>query len=373
MQWKRERFWRTADGEIRFEATERFDIDPAGEPEWIAAEQSNSTMIVGRSAVLKLLRKVAPGIHPDAEMARYLADHGFANVPPILGTVKRYENGEESLLMLVQAFAYNQGDGWQWTLGALERLVGTAEPSFANYRHFAENLGRRLAEMHAVLGRDTSEEAFKPETMTLEDADKLGGRIKGELDKAIGRLRGTTLEPEALEHVDYLLANRDQLIERIGEAARLAEGRQRTRIHGDLHLGQVLVTGDDIMIIDFEGEPTRPLSERRAKDMPARDVAGILRSFDYAAAFARRNRPVGAETWEERAEESTDMFRSIAVESFLRGYSEQGDPDPLLSLFILEKAAYEVSYEAANRPDWIGVPTAGLARAARELLAGETA
>jgi maltose alpha-D-glucosyltransferase/alpha-amylase len=133
----------------------------------------------------------------------------------------------------------------------------------------------------------------------------------------------------------------------------------------------VLVTGNDVMIIDFEGEPTRPMAERRTKDLQARDVAGLVRSFDYAAAMAERTRPAGGETWEARASEGVAMFRSRALESFLSGYFGEAEPDPLLDLFVLEKAAYEVSYEAANRPDWIGVPAAGLARTARVLLSGE--
>ncbi|WP_206436020.1 maltose alpha-D-glucosyltransferase [Altericroceibacterium xinjiangense] len=359
-------------GELRFEATDAFDLAPDAEPEWIAAEQSNSTMILGRAAVLKLLRKLAPGIHPDAEMVRYLAANGFANVPPILGTVKRVERGQETLLIIAQAFVYNQGDGWQWTLGALERLASDTDWTFSNYENFAENLGRRLAEMHEVLARQTDDPAFAPETMDLGEADKLGGRVKGEVDKAIERLRSADLEGDAGEEARFVIDNRDALIQRIGEAARRAEGRSRTRIHGDLHLGQVLVTGSDVMIIDFEGEPTRPLEERRAKDLAARDVAGMVRSFDYAAGMAERARPAGSDTWEAQAHERASLFRSSATDAFLRGYCREGAPDPLLDLFILEKAAYEVSYEAANRPDWIGVPAAGLARAARNLLAGDT-
>ncbi len=358
-------------GDLRFAATGDFDLKPDAEPEWVAAEQSNSTMILGRRAVLKLLRKVAPGVHPDAEMVRYLTDHGFANVPPILGTVTRCSDGEETLLMLAQAFVYNQGDGWQWTLGALERLASDTELSFGNIENFAHNLGRRLAEMHGVLARDADDPAFAPEAMTLGDADKLGGRIKGEVDKALERLRGAEFEGHLADQVSELVASRDALIERIGEVARRAEGRCRTRIHGDLHLGQVLVTGSDVMIIDFEGEPTRPLAERRAKDLPERDVAGLLRSFDYAAAVAEHNRPATAELGDVHAAEATAQFRTRSRAAFLSGYCGEAQPDPLLDLFVLEKAAYEVSYEAANRPDWIAVPAEGLATAARKLLAGD--
>jgi maltose alpha-D-glucosyltransferase/alpha-amylase len=362
----------TDGGVLRFAATPRFDIDPEAEPEWIAAEQSNSTMIVGQTAVLKLLRKVTPGVHPDAEMVGYLADNGFGNVPPVLGTVTRVADGEETLLMLAQAFVYNQGDGWAWTLGALERLATDTDWSFSNYENFAANLGRRLAEMHQVLATPTDNPDFAPERIGPAEAQALGERVTAELDKALGRLSSAELDDKARAKADALARQRDQLAARIAEVARGAEGLSRTRIHGDLHLGQVLVTGSDVMIIDFEGEPTRPLAERRGKDHPLRDVAGLVRSFDYAAAVAETLRPAGAESWQERAEEGAEMFRSRAIESFLEGYHGEEQPGPLLSLFILEKAAYEVSYEAANRPDWIGVPVRGLARAARDLLSEET-
>ncbi|MBC7158539.1 MAG: maltose alpha-D-glucosyltransferase, partial [Porphyrobacter sp.] len=358
-------------GELRFAATPRFDIDPEAEPEWIAAEQSNSTMAVGQAAVLKLLRKVTPGIHPDAEMAGYLADHGFANVPPVLGTVTRIENGEPTLLMLAQAFVYNQGDGWQWTLNALERLASDIDWSFSNYENFAANLGRRLAEMHRVLARATDDPAFAPEIIAAGDAQALGERVAAGFDTALGRLASAPLDETAAADAAFLAARRDAIVARIAEVAGVAEGQCRTRIHGDLHLGQVLVTGHDVMIIDFEGEPTRPLAERRAKDHPLRDVAGMIRSFDYAAAVAEDMHPAGADSWEERRQQGAEMFRRRAVESFLEGYGGDAKGDPLLSLFVLEKAAYEVSYEAANRPDWIAVPARGLARAARALIGVE--
>src|SRR5690606_38830899 len=164
--------------------------------------------------------------------------------------------------------------------------------------------------------------------------------------KALERLGASRLAEGEVEFGEYLASHRPVLIERIGEVARIAAGRSRTRIHGDLHLGQVLVTGNDVMIIDFEGEPTRPLSERRAKDLPERDVAGILRSFDYAAAVAERSRPAGADTWEARAEKGAVKFRHRAAEAFLQGYGSERRSDPLVALFSLEKAAYEVSYEA---------------------------
>ena len=354
---------------------DRGDIAPDAEPEWLSAEQSNSSMILGRSAVLKLLRQIQPGVHPDAEMVRYLTANGFANTPAILGEVRLEQGEDSSLLMLLQRFVWNQGDGWNWTLGMLERLATEADDSFANYDNFAGNLGRRLAEMHTVLAGPSDDPAFAPERMTLADADALSGRVEGQLDKALGLLGRATLEEDDTQaYAAWLQENRQRVMDRVRSVARAAEGRERTRIHGDLHLGQVLVTGSDVMIIDFEGEPARPLAERRAKDLPLRDVAGVLRSFDYAAAVGERNRPAASETEQDRTRERYAALRESAVSAFLRGYrgKEGAESEPLLDLFLLEKAAYEVAYEAANRPDWIDVPVAGLARAARQLLEGGT-
>ncbi|BBC73439.1 alpha-amylase [Altererythrobacter sp. B11] len=363
----------TEGGEVVFEALVPEALAVDLEPEWLAAEQSNSTMVLGQKVVLKLLRKLASGMHPDAEMVRYLSGHGFANVPAVVGTVKRVSpEGEETLLMMAQAFVYNQGDGWQWTLGTLERLATDTDRSFTNYENFAANLGQRVREMHDVLARPTDDAAFAPERVAGTDAEALAERVNAELDRALARLGERELSDEAAVEASWLASQRDRIADRVTALAKGAVGRMRTRIHGDLHLGQVLMTGHDVMIIDFEGEPARPLAERRAKGMAARDVAGMLRSFDYAAAVAERNRPAGAETWEVRAEQRTDLFRDHAERAFLKGYYGEETPDPLLPIFLIEKAAYEILYEAANRPEWLSLPLGGLARAARDLLGGET-
>jgi len=357
-------------GALRFVGTAELDIGTDASPEWIGAEQSNSTMVLGKRAVLKLLRKVRPGIHPDAEMVRYLCAHGFENVPAVLGEVWLDQDEVSSLIMLVQRFVYNQGDGWAWTLGLLDRLATDADWNSSNYENFAHNLGRRLGEMHIVLARPSDEPAFAPELLTTADADRLSRRIEGELDKALGLIKAITLEGHDAAAAAYLLDHYSELRVRIRDVARNAEGRTRARVHGDLHLGQTLVMGSDVMLIDFEGEPVRTLDERRAKDLPERDLAGMLRSFDYAAAVAKRVRPALAESQEVRSDARYEDFRRSAAEAFLGGYRSvsAATDEPLLNLFVLEKAAYEIVYEAANRPDWIGVPIAGLASATERLL-----
>jgi maltose alpha-D-glucosyltransferase/alpha-amylase len=357
-------------GRIHFISHAGFDIPHDIEPHWLSAEQSNSSMVLGEQAVLKLLRKINVGIHPEVEMVRHLTRRGFANVPEVLGEAWLEEGGSSSLLMLVQRFVHNQGDGWEWTLGVLERLATDVEANLDNYGNFARNLGQRLAEMHAILAQPSEDAAFAPEPMAAGDAHALGERVAGQLEGALDLIARLADDGDDAR---MLLDGREAVLDAVRRAAMAAEGQSRTRIHGDLHLGQMLVTGSDVMLIDFEGEPARPIDQRREKDLPLRDVAGVLRSFDYASAVASSALPAGGDVEMARTAERYAEFRDRAAATFLAGYagSEEATPDPLLDLFLLEKAAYEVAYEAANRPDWIGVPIAGLARAAARLLARE--
>ncbi|WP_284734544.1 maltose alpha-D-glucosyltransferase [Sphingosinicella terrae] len=340
-------------GTIQCRTGDEIDLPDQLSPEWIAAEQSNSTLILGRRAVMKLLRRIQPGIHPEAEMTRHLRARGFANVPPLLGDIVRTgPDGEPHTLMIVQGFVYNQGDGWQWTLDTLSRAAAerdAGDGDFQNYVNFAETLGWRLAQMHALLAQPSDDPAFAPERVGEAEADALARRVREQI--------ADLDEGEALQR-------------RIDALARGAVGRMRTRVHGDLHLGQVLVTAGDVMIIDFEGEPARSLEQRRAKDLPERDVAGVIRSFDYAAAAAERQLGESGMVLQEDPRQMFERFRDEAIEAFLRGYgSVAGDVrGPLLDLYLIEKAAYEVRYEAANRPDWIEIPRAGLARLSERLL-----
>ena len=351
---------RLGESKVIFEPSAEIDLPDRLEPQWIAAEQSNSTIILSQRAVMKLLRRLQPGIHPEAEMTRYLGKHGFGSVPPLFGEVRREEpDGANYSLIIVQGFVYNQGDGWQWTQDMLARLASEAEDGvqcdFGNYGSFAETLGRRLGEMHNILAFPTDEPDFSPEAFDSGAARALAARVKHQLDSALVHAPQVAGRQEALHAaIDRLVAS--------------GEGAVRTRVHGDLHLGQVLVAGSEVMIIDFEGEPTRPLEQRRAKDLPLRDVAGMLRSFDYAAAVAAR------ELQREPGDSLIAAFHKAAVQSFIRGYADVARaPGALLDLYLLDKAAYEVRYEAANRPDWIDVPLAGLTRITERVLSGGSA
>ena len=369
-------------GMIRFEPTARMaDITvPAGvEMNWVSAEQSNSSVIVGDIAVIKMFRLVTDGPHPEAEMGRYLTDQGFSNTPSLLGEVVRIDpDGTRHALAIAQAFVRNQGDAWTWTtdllLRGLSDITGSDEAaaadaaSHAAYVRFAALLGQRLGEMHLVLARPTSNPDFAPETGTASTAASLAERVRNQLEAAY-HVIDVPAEPDRA----IMEAARASLFSSLPALAEAVQGTILTRIHGDMHLGQILVCSGDVTIIDFEGEPAKPVELRRQKDHPLRDVAGMIRSFDYAAAVVkRRSLASHAHLADDQVSLFLESFVERATESFLTGYRDAiasgGDQAliavkvELLDLFLIEKAAYEVVYEAANRPAWIDVPLHGLAR-----------
>ncbi|WP_414691314.1 maltose alpha-D-glucosyltransferase [Noviherbaspirillum sp.] len=388
------------DGEVRFIPTEALDgIELPREPaiRRVATEQSNSSLVIEDKMVLKLIRRLSPGVHPEAEMGRYLTALGFANTPLMLGEVTRFaQDGTQVTLAIVQEYIHNQDDAWQWTLDTLTRAVqqstapeapGTPELASeisdpqTELSGLATMLGRRLGEMHAALARPTDNPDFAPETATEEHTRQWASCARQQIDAAYEVLRAKTGWSNADEErrVARLLGQRDQLLEKVDMLAAAGLGAQRMRIHGDFHLGQVLVAHGDVYIVDFEGEPVKPLEQRRAKSSPMRDVAGLLRSFDYAAAFASKAGPADlSEEAELRKQQIIKDFVPKSQLAFLAAYQEAayGGALPsaeeaeraLLQLFMLEKAAYEVCYEAANRPDWISVPVNGMAKVADQML-----
>jgi maltose alpha-D-glucosyltransferase/alpha-amylase len=378
------------DSEIAFRPTEHFlethrDLDVEA-LEWPAAEQSNSTMIVGRKVVIKLLRRLGSGHHPEGEMSRYLTDKEFTGTPALFGEMQRTDaNGETATVVIAQAYVANQGDGWAWTLDHLERAVDERATPFADmeadgfsqYAIFARQAGRRIGEMHKILVAPSENANFAPEEISLTRANAIGNRILAQLDAALAAAK-TARDSDLSGLLGIISEKREVLGKLVCQRARHAAGLWRTRIHGDLHLGQLLVAGDDVQIIDFEGEPARSLEERRRKYLPLRDVAGMLRSFDYAAAQTERRNKQGGEGLARVARLLAD-FRNLAAQSLLEGYeagigrSLTAEEHVLLELLVLEKAAYEVCYEAANRPDWLGVPLKGLAALSERMLAVEPA
>jgi maltose alpha-D-glucosyltransferase/alpha-amylase len=389
-----------AAGEIRFRPTRLLaGLDMPRRPEIrrLSAEQSNSSLIIGDFAIFKLVRRVFPGIHPEAEMGRYLTERGFANTAPLLGEVTRYDpDGTPHTLVLVQGFLRNQGDGWGWTLDYLSRVLNSAavvDPdaqsddiadALAGYENFAAAIGKRLGELHAILTTPTDDPAFAPEKATAADGTVWAESVRAQFEAALAALAAVADWPdeESREAAALVREQRRAVGAAIDRLAVIGAGTLKTRTHGDFHLGQVLVSSGDAYIIDFEGEPARPLAERRAKSSPLRDVAGLLRSFDYAVAAASSR----AEGPAHDAPQNTtvlDRFATSASEAFLAAYrevhaasprrwvTEAGEAD-LLDLFLIEKAAYEICYEAANRPTWIGIPLSGLARIAARITAPVT-
>ena len=378
----------TDNGMIRFEPTSRMaeiTVPDAVEMQWISAEQSNSSVVVGDIAIIKMFRRVTDGPHPEAEMGRYLTENGFANTPALLGEVVRVDpDCTRHALAIAQAFVRNQGDAWTWTMDLLLRglsdITGGDEvaardaANHTDYVRFASLLGQRLGEMHLVLGLPSSDPAFVPTIGTAATAASFAERVREQLSAAY-RAMG------AVEDDDRRMmeAAREALFAKLSMLTNMVEGATLTRIHGDMHLGQVLVCNGDVFIIDFEGEPAKPVELRRGKDHPLRDVAGMVRSFDYAAAVVkRRSQASHAHLTDEQVNAFLDSFVQRATEAFLTGYreaitlgNEQAEATvntELLDLFLIEKAAYEVVYEGANRPTWIDVPLHGLANRTRHLL-----
>ncbi|HEX5327527.1 MAG TPA: putative maltokinase, partial [Acetobacteraceae bacterium] len=377
------------DGELRFEPTARMTevgVAPDASINWLSAEQSNSSLIVGDAAMLKIFRHVVGGPHPEAEMGRYLTEQGFTGIPPLLGEMVRVAtDGTRHTLAVAQGFIRNQGDGWNWTLEWLLRgisgLVAESDPGaepgeiFDEYEAISGLLGRRLGEMHAVLARPTDDSAFAPGHVDDATPRRWTEQVGRQVELAFDTIAAQTgWDATTGEAVARLLSLRDALPGVLRGLARRGIGTPLIRVHGDLHLGQTLVASGEIYIIDFEGEPARSLQERRAKASPFKDVAGVLRSFDYAAAMVqRRSRESHAHLPDARRDAFLATFIERADAAFLTGYQAAGGmpgeiAGALIDLFLVEKVAYEVVYEAANRPTWIDVPLHGLTRLAERLV-----
>jgi maltose alpha-D-glucosyltransferase/alpha-amylase len=382
------------DGVLAFQPTEfgRSVLETIGEPDinWLAAEQSNSSLTVGDTAMVKIYRRILPGQHPEAEMGRFLTAQGFANAPPLMGEVSRIAaDGTPFTLALALGFVRHQGDAWTWILDHLTRAIdGLTSPApaqemdvdlLADCDMVIRAIGTRLGEMHMVLARRTTDDAFAPRSASEKDVTRWIHKAEERLTKAFARLehhQKWERDQDRARAAD-ILTMQDDIRATVRRLAGSGEGTLMTRVHGDFHLGQVLVASGDAHIIDFEGEPATPIAERRAKDSPLKDVAGLLRSIDYAAATLIDRKGVGAMPVDEtRRAELVAEFRRRASSAFLRSYwraaslSDSPANHALLDLFLIEKAAYEIAYEAANRPMWIGVPLAGLSALVKRIIGG---
>jgi trehalose synthase-fused probable maltokinase len=318
----------------------------------ISAEQSNTSIVFDDELILKVFRRLEPGINPELEMLRFLTEHGYPNIAALGGWYAYTGKPIEATLGIFQQYIAGGLDGWEL---ALEEIGDEPERFLLRLRRLGEVTG----EMHRVLGSDTSDPNFAPETPSVESLGLLTATIDEEIERIFLSL------PDD-ERVAPIAGRGEEVREQLRMLTQAGPIGRIIRHHGDFHLGQTLWDGDDWVILDFEGEPARPLSERRRKRAPLRDVAGMLRSFAYAVSAASMQHGIEAPPdWEERAREQ-----------FLDGYMATVDPvllpsstdaiRRLLAVFELEKAVYELRYELDNRPDWVGIPVAGIQRLIEE-------
>jgi maltose alpha-D-glucosyltransferase/alpha-amylase len=386
-------------GTLEFLGTEKLDcmtLNDEMHVNWLSAEQSNSSLILGDLAMVKLIRHIFPGVHPEVEMTRYLTNVGYKNTAQLLGEVARTApDGNRYTLIIVQGAIRNQGDAWTWMLSNLRRSIDeisvtdltgeAADEHFKPIVDFAATIGKRLGELHVALAQPTDDEDFKPVPASGADVATWTQAVRGQISDSLAMLQGMVgeLEGEPGRQAKTLLERQDELLNLADRFAGAAEGTLTTRNHGDFHLGQILVAESDAYIIDFEGEPARDLAERRAKTNPLRDVAGLLRSLSYLAASADLDRDVLSEVDDIRHKELIGRFIDMAEPAFLQAYFDATEGSDelripvetrsrILDLFLLEKAAYEIAYEVRNRPHWLPLPLAGFSAIASRLLENVT-
>jgi maltose alpha-D-glucosyltransferase/alpha-amylase len=363
----------------------------------LRGEQSNTSLVCDDRLVLKVFRRLDPGENPDLELGRFLTLRArFRHVPQLAGFARYQDASGARTVAVLTAFVPNAGDGWTWSLAVLREVYaaarrrpgtdetarGEARALPGDYLAGARRLGEVTGALHVALASEPDDPAFAPEPVTESDLGAWGAAVEAQVARALGELRRTAagIGAPAAPAAARVLAAASGAAGRIREAVARLRGVPlwKTRCHGDYHLGQVLrVTGatPDFVILDFEGEPARPLEERRAKHSPLRDVAGMLRSFTYASYAALFEAAGGDPAAGPGLEPWREAWESAAVDAFLAGYLgstvERGvklvPPSPdtralLLSVFCLEKAAYELSYEINNRPSWLPIPLAAFER-----------
>jgi maltose alpha-D-glucosyltransferase / alpha-amylase len=371
--------------------------EPTARP--LELEQTNSSVPFGDRWILKVFRAIEPGINAEIEIGTYLTTRiPEVRVPPMLGTVVYQRDGVDAAVAIVHGQVAHQGTAWDLFAGELDKLFETAlasgEPApdddptahllelvgrpapavlverSGHYLRHAHLLGRRIAEVHLALAAARGP-GFTPERFTVMYQQSLFQRVRASLVRTFETLarRLDQLPEEVRDPVRAALAAQGTVEGRLRAIQARPIDAIRIRIHGDLHLGQVLFTGDDFVVIDFEGEPGRPMSERRYKRSALRDLGGMLRSFGYAADAAMRTGATRAQDYERVRPWGAAWTRWVSAE-LLAGYLELAEStliprDPavrrlLLDFFLLEKCVYEIGYELHNRPDWLPIPVRGL-------------
>jgi len=340
-------------GQMRFVREPSAIIDTGLDSVPLAGEQSNTSLILGEWAILKVLRRLFPGKNPDLEINRALARRGSTHVAEPFGWIETVCDGRPFLLAILRRYLPALGDGWSFATaslrglysGDISRTPGRIRPEQAggDFAAEASRLGAATAEVHSDLAA-----AFGLTTTAPGALSTLSGQMTGKLNSAL------TEVPELCRYADKLRSY-------YAELATIREPMSLQRIHGDYHLGQVLRTATGWVVLDFEGEPAVPLSQRQAPDVALRDVAGMLRSLDYAARHQLLDRPDA-----ERLRGIADEWVERSQAAFCNGYAEAGGADPqanttLLRALMLDKAVYEVVYEARYRPSWLPIPLHSIA------------
>ncbi|WP_458757068.1 maltose alpha-D-glucosyltransferase [Afipia sp. TerB] len=377
-------------GKLEFRPSTALESMPDDHIEIVKAvetEQSNSTALVDESYVVKIYRKLESGINPEVEIGRFLTDvAGFTNTPAFLGSVELVEGERRSAVAIAHQFVPNQGDAWTVSGNYLDRyiescrLLSSNEPTaeseeLSAYLRYMVHTGKRVAEMHLALASNDDLEDFRPEPTSIDDVRVWIANILDRVERTFDRLQQhsrTAREPDQIL-ITSVLQYRESIKPLLGSLLLNNIAGLNIRHHGDLHLGQLLIAKDDIVIIDFEGEPRRSLTERRQKAPAARDVAGLIRSIDYStSAAAERIRQIAPDETGQLTSH-LETWRNGAVAALLAAYDETmtGSPlwpsDPearqgMLQFFLLEKVFYEIEYELAHRPDWLRVPLTGALR-----------
>ena len=348
-----------------------------------SAQSTNTTVALGERLFMKAYRRLQVGVNPEVEIGRYLTDIAhFRNAVPVAGSIDYVsEDGRSTTLVLLQGYVENQGNGWDYTLNYLRQSFERWPPQpdgaagvvdHSGYLALIQALGRRTAELHGAFAASRGDPAFDPEPVRPHDVQAWTQQVRAGSEHALSRLEAQLdgLPRIVQDDARRVLEHRSTLLGAIDRHAADPNAGLRTRVHGDYHLGQVLLAENDWVIVDFEGEPDRTLDERRTKGSPLKDVAGMLRSFDYAmhAALAGviGERPDAAAPLAQLARD----WRAAAFDAFVSAYDEtagahglasaRGELNGLLELFTLEKLFYELNYEVGNRPDWVAIPLAGL-------------
>lgn len=389
-----------------------FDFHRPVKKEWLKSppnpslrgfEQSNTAVLFGTDFFFKLFRKIDPGISPEIEIGKYLTyEKKFSQVPALLGSISMTLKKRQFSLAVLQQNAANEGDAWSYTIDALlhsaENMMAVTgeeheidisllnalkafdeqpeelDDVTASYRQMVGLLGQRVGEMHLAMSTPRTNDAFTPEDSTPFYQRSFYQSLRNLTEGTMSTLRQkiNILSPEDRKIARSVLELEEKVLAKFGQIKRGAMKSKRIRVHGDLHLGQVLFTGNDFLILDFEGEPARSIGERRVKKSPLKDVAGMLRSFDYAVHYvARHDAMMTADPkmlWPR-----LKRWNTAVKTSFLRRYLDvtssaeffpvdDGDFQKMLEVYLLEKALYEVAYELNTRPDWAHIPLADVSR-----------